>query len=210
MSAVERIIPLELAPNSPLLKEHLYRYLFALREIFPGETVLDAACGCGYGSAMLATKADDVIAIDKSKEAIQYAESHYAHDNITYLIEDLESNSILWSFLEVDVTVCLETLEHLVKPSEFLEKIKRITKRAIVLSTPIVPTRHINPYHLHDWTKEDIERMMQPWAVKTFEQQDIYGLWVFTRPGETGLRSRMKNIVLGVEAEVIRGNQQQT
>lgn len=200
--AIERIIPSEYDPGAPLVKEHIYRYLFALREVQDGETVLDAACGVGYGTAMLAERACEVIGIDNSREAIDYAEKHYHKPNIIYLLKDLDMEDI--SKLSVHVSVCLETLEHLKRPQDFLETLKKITSRAIVLSTPIVPTKHENQYHLHDWTQQDIERMMFPWPVKTFERQGIYGLWVFKGP-RTVLSGLFAGAKLGVEAEVIKG-----
>lgn len=197
--ALERIIPSELPQGSPLYLEHIERYLIAVREIENGDVVLDVACGVGYGSAMLAHRAYEVFGLDRDIEAIQYAEQHYQKDNITFIVGDLDSENDC--LIKCDVAVCLETLEHLQRPQEFLERLKDKASRAIVLSTPIVPTKEQNEYHLHDWTQQDIERMMEPWVVKHFEQQNqIYGIWTFVPPRQRHFASAVR---LGITAEVI-------
>ena len=47
--------------------EHWHRYLVAA-ELAGGKVVLDLACGEGYGSALLASKAVSVIGIDADSE----------------------------------------------------------------------------------------------------------------------------------------------
>ncbi|HET9189593.1 MAG TPA: SAM-dependent methyltransferase, partial [Rudaea sp.] len=52
--------------------EHWARYAFAL-ELARGKRVLDAACGEGYGSAMLAGAAASVLGVDIAADAIAHA-----------------------------------------------------------------------------------------------------------------------------------------
>ena len=56
--------------------EHWHRYVFA-RAFVRGKRVLDAACGEGYGSALLADEAASVVGIDVDAAAIQHARSRY-------------------------------------------------------------------------------------------------------------------------------------
>ena len=56
--------------------EHIHRYHFA-KQLVNNKVVLDAACGSGYGSALLAEEAKEVYGIDISEEAIEYARSNY-------------------------------------------------------------------------------------------------------------------------------------
>jgi len=53
MTYPERIVPDESAPGIVAL--HLKRYVFA-EPYCEGRTVLDAACGAGYGSAQLGAR----------------------------------------------------------------------------------------------------------------------------------------------------------
>ena len=50
--------------------EHWHRYALAARYA-AGRRVLDAACGEGYGSALLARHAKDVVGVDKALPGFQ-------------------------------------------------------------------------------------------------------------------------------------------
>src|SRR4051794_25457248 len=63
----ERADPDPSGPSGHNDLEHLSRYEWAA-SLITGGVVLDAACGTGYGSAMLATRGD-VKALDKDEEA---------------------------------------------------------------------------------------------------------------------------------------------
>ena len=54
--------------------EHWHRYKL-LESVVSGQTVLDAACGEGFGSALLAQWAQSVTGVDRDPKAIQHAQS---------------------------------------------------------------------------------------------------------------------------------------
>ena len=60
--------------------EHLHRYAM-LSEIVKGKTVLDIACGEGYGSNILSKNANKVIAIDIDAATIKKASIKYKKEN---------------------------------------------------------------------------------------------------------------------------------
>jgi len=96
--------------------KHIERYNFANKFVSQGDVVLDAACGIGYGSTILAENAKSVLSLDNSEEALEYCRVHWSAENITYDVIDLESdfqNDVNGKF---DVIVSLETLEHLQNP----------------------------------------------------------------------------------------------
>ena len=57
-------------------RDHVERYRFAASKL-PKGLVLDVACGCGYGSKLLHDAGFEVIGIDISEEAIEYAKTHH-------------------------------------------------------------------------------------------------------------------------------------
>ena len=61
--------------------EHMQRYK-SIISIIKDKKVLDAACGEGYGSNILAQYATSVVGIDVSNEAVQYAQEHYEKENL--------------------------------------------------------------------------------------------------------------------------------
>lgn len=89
--------------------EHMQRYEIA-SNLVEGKNVLDAACGEGYGSYILSKKAKNVMGIDISSEAIEYASEEYKNKNLKYICASieklpLEDNSI-------DIIISFETIEH--------------------------------------------------------------------------------------------------
>jgi 2-polyprenyl-3-methyl-5-hydroxy-6-metoxy-1,4-benzoquinol methylase len=65
--------------------EHWHRYCVAA-PLARGRIVLDAACGEGYGSALLARGAATVIGIDIGAEAIAHAQARYVAPNLSYVL----------------------------------------------------------------------------------------------------------------------------
>ena len=141
--------------------EHLSRYLFVCHYInLHGKTVLDIASGTGYGSSLMAQKAIQVIGVDISQEAVDYAANHYSLENLTFLQGDccqipIPDNSI-------DILVSFETLEHIDRHDKFFSEIKRVLHPdgfAIISSpnkrqyTDIPHT--INPYHVKELYNEE-------------------------------------------------------
>jgi SAM-dependent methyltransferase len=90
--------------------EHWHRYALAAQAA-GGRRVLDAACGEGYGSALLAQRAREVLGVDLSAEAVEHARTRYGHlpnlrfetGDVTALPARLGRFGLISSF---------ETLEH--------------------------------------------------------------------------------------------------
>src|SRR5437764_13098398 len=77
----ERVIPGQV--DVDLLNEHMARYTFAVR-LARGKRVLDAGCGAGYGSAELARVSAHVTGIDVAADAVEFARTNYAADNLSF------------------------------------------------------------------------------------------------------------------------------
>lgn len=132
-------------------KGHIDRYKMAEQWINDGDIVIDAACGIGYGSQILTENktiqyhgVDTVDAIDK-----QFLLNGW------FTAQDLNTWTPEFSF---DVAVCFETLEHLDNFDNMVSWSKK-ARRMIIVSVPTVPTKHMNEYHLHDFTVDDIVNM---------------------------------------------------
>jgi 2-polyprenyl-3-methyl-5-hydroxy-6-metoxy-1,4-benzoquinol methylase len=141
---VERISA-NMLPNE---RGHSYRYELAASWLEPGERVLDVACGIGYG-AKLMTDITPVkyVGVDKVVPDREFSQlgKFYAGVNLDTWVPDFG-----W-----DVSVCFETLEHVGDPQHLAEQVSK-AERLVIVSVPTRPTTHFNPYHLHDFTVEDI------------------------------------------------------
>ena len=150
----------QLAPELVgIRQDHVERYKFACQ--FVHGQIIDAACGCGYGSHMLATQADkpidSVLGLDISEEAIEYAKTHWGAPNLIFRQEDL-SNSIEPG----DWLVSFETLEHLDDPLDVLFGFFACEHAIVsVPNSREVPfDREQFPFHKKHYTKEELRDMM--------------------------------------------------
>ncbi len=131
--------------------EHLVRYFFA-SQFVKGKVVLDAACGSGYGSKILALAgAKKIIAIDIRKDVINYAKKTYSHPAIEYQVRDL--NELKLPKNSVDVIVSFETIEHVENPQKLMRLLKGFLSKdgVAIWSTPDKKhSTHDNEFHLHE------------------------------------------------------------
>ncbi|WP_342757077.1 methyltransferase domain-containing protein [Kineothrix sedimenti] len=147
--------------------EHYQRYE-SVQELVRHKTVLDAACGEGYGSNILASTAEKVIGLDISDEAVERAKIKYGDTaNLSFVIGSiaelpLEDNS-------VDIIVSFETIEHVAEELQvgFLREIGRVLKKdgILVMSTP---NKEIysdlynfkNEFHIKEFYKDEFIRFL--------------------------------------------------
>jgi len=83
--------------------------------------VIDAACGCGYGTRMLVDQggANYAVGIDVDVTAIEVAETYWTGCGVEFKREDIREVQFGLGF---DAVVSIETIEHVKDPSELLEK----------------------------------------------------------------------------------------
>jgi 2-polyprenyl-3-methyl-5-hydroxy-6-metoxy-1,4-benzoquinol methylase len=147
---------------------HVARYMWARRFVRPGDRVLDAACGLGYGSRVLAdgTLAESVHGVDVDPEAIAYAAEHYGADRsrLTFAAHDVASLGDL-AAASFDVIVSFETVEHLPDPERFLADGRRLLTPGgrFLCSIPNewLDERGVdpNPHHLHVFDRRRLEAL---------------------------------------------------
>lgn len=147
---------------------HMARYHLAAGYIRDGDTVLDAACGMGYGSHLLAwqSAAAHVIGADLDRESVLYATDNFSdrEGRLSFRVADAQQLDFLPDN-SVDLFVSFETLEHVPNPQQLIAEAKRVLRpggRFIVS----VPNQWVNedgvdpnPHHLHvyDWARLAIE-----------------------------------------------------
>ncbi len=161
----ERVVPGQV--NDDLWAEHFSRYAFACR--FAAHTrSLDIGCGTGYGTHELARAASSVIGVDVAKEAIGYAQSHYAAPNTTFL--QASATKLPFSDGAFDLISAFEVIEHLEDWKSLLAEARRLLAPAgvFLVSTPnklyYAETRELegpNPYHTHEFEFEEFRSALE-------------------------------------------------
>lgn len=131
----ERFIPNRMQALAEI--EHMHRY-YAIKDILGGKTVLDAACGTGYGSSIISSTAKTVYGIDISEEAIAYAEENYGSESVMFVQGSIDTLPFPDNMF--DSVVSFETIEHVdgLTQERFLDEIYRVLKPEgfLIMSTP--------------------------------------------------------------------------
>jgi len=144
--------------------EHLHRYALA-RELVGGKQVLDAACGEGYGSALLAGAAEAVCGVDRSEETIAHARRRYRAANLTFQVADCLD--LPFDADRFDCVVSFETLEHLADHEGLLQEFRRVLRPEgfLLLSSPDRAVysdqlQNRNEYHIRELYREELESLL--------------------------------------------------
>jgi len=158
-----------------IVQEHIARYIFANNYV-QNKIVLDAACGSGYGSYMMAQTAKTVYGVDISDTALNTATKLYHAENIIYSKGDIRI--LNFQNNTFDIIVSFETIEHILQGSEFLRECHRVLKPGglLIISTPNAavssPRGHIkNPYHLVEYLPDEFLNLL--WD--QFSNAKLYG-----------------------------------
>ena len=144
--------------------EHYHRYAFAKR-LVADKSVLDIACGEGYGSHILAQYAKTVVGIDIDGVSVAHAKTQYNRNNLTYIVGSCLS--IPLDDASIDVVVSFETLEHLAQQQEMLAEINRVltSDGLLIISTPDKKyysdaTGFTNEFHIKELYKHEFKQLL--------------------------------------------------
>jgi hypothetical protein len=151
---------------------HVARYQYAAEHIRPGETVNDIACGTGYGAQLL-----------RHAAYRGYDRAGVPDPAMPGIFHTADLDDLNWAPQEADVTVCFETLEHVKDPARLAAVIAVASRRAVLVSVPVVPTTQENPYHLHDFTTADIPPLFRGFEVADEwpQPEELSHVWLLER-----------------------------
>ncbi len=138
------------------------RYDFAIKCLISRKvpaSVIDLGCGMGYGCHLMRKAGFDVMGIDNSQEAIDYAKETYPGN---YEVRDLEKMDKEFS-KNYQVAVCLEVLCHLKDPQKFIDN---LDVKDLIISAPIDPNQNDGyPWRLHNLSEEQFKGMLKDWKI---------------------------------------------
>jgi len=146
--------------------EHFHRYVLAAHWC-ADKCTLDAACGEGYGTALLANSAASVEGVDISEQAIKHARQRYgglmgANFNVA------DCTKLPFDDNEFDRVVSFETLEHLEAHDQLLTEFRRVLKPDgfLILSSPDKAIysdgqNAVNEYHVKELYRSELETLIQ-------------------------------------------------
>jgi len=154
--------------------EHFQRYKF-FESYYANKSVLDAACGTGYGSHFIAqSQAKSVLGIDISDEAIAFCNGHYKAANLQYRKFDCSKVNELPE--KSELAISFETIEHLHDPEAFIKNMRDALVKGgtFICSTPNKDRSHgaggHNPYHPSELEWEEFKVIFE----KYFSIEAVY------------------------------------
>jgi SAM-dependent methyltransferase len=159
-----------------VLYEHLHRYYFAA-DLADGRRVLDLGSGEGYGSAILAERAKEVLGIELDSQAVEHASTNYPFDNLEFRqgsvleLDDLPDASF-------DLVICYEVIEHITGHDELLSVVRRVLAPdgLFVVSTPdreiySEAADYHNPYHVKELSRPEFDDLLS----RFFSHHGLWG-----------------------------------
>ena len=161
--------------------EHWHRYVFAAR-FARDKRVIDAACGEGYGAALLARAARDVTGFDIAESAIAHARARYA-DVSNLRFEQADVTALDLAPGSIDVVVSFETLEHVHEQERMLAGFARALTDdgLLIVSSPDKrtysdATGFRNEHHVKELYRDELEALLGRHfgAVRLFGQKLLF------------------------------------
>lgn len=157
------------------LEEHAQRYDFAAARMRRGGRVLDAGCGVGYGTAMLADAgASLAVGVDIAAEAITVARQQFSRPNAIFVQEDCMELAESARHAPFDCIVNLENLEHVGDAGRFLDRVVSLLAPdgVFVVSTPnrtamnrmrgaVPDAPTTNPFHVVEWSSPELRELLR-------------------------------------------------
>lgn len=154
-----------------IITQHVQRYFFAERFIARRRralTILDAACGTGYGTYILAGRKRDTqrtaIGVDIDAPSIAHARAQFTRPGLSY--RQADCLALPWDTPTFDLIASFETLEHFNQAdgARFVQRLAAILRPGglLVLSSPAPhsETAMATPFHHHEYTLAELETVL--------------------------------------------------
>lgn len=155
----ERFVPGEMR-GQLVEAEHLARYWLA-QSLASGRRVLDAGCGTGYGTQMIADSgATSTVGVDISEAALGAA-SERIDERVR--LEQGDLCDLPFADASFDLVVCFEAIEHVIDPERALDELRRVLSGTGILVISSPNRREYpagNPHHAHEYVPEELQEAL--------------------------------------------------
>jgi 2-polyprenyl-3-methyl-5-hydroxy-6-metoxy-1,4-benzoquinol methylase len=189
MDVIERLTLEAAQADTMLACEHRHRYQFAAA-LCAGQRVLDLCCGSGYGTAILAGAAREVVGVDNDLATIEIAGQTVGGDAPNVSFEVADAVTFLHSDLTArfDVAVCFEGLEHLQDLDRALALLLEHAGRGLRIVAS-VPNGKLfaeqNPFHVTEFGYDDAIAAFAPFGSAVMVPQFLAEGSLICPPGAT-------------------------
>lgn len=175
---------------------HTHYHDFFIKNIHPGQKVLDIGCGNGFMSYDMVNQVSEVrvMGIELNEANIKFARAHYQHHNLIFIHGDALKELPNERF---DVVTLSNVLEHIEPRVEFLKKImQQIRPKRFIIRVPLferdwrVPLKkelgidyRLDPTHFVEYTQEGyFEELRQAGLKVTYVEFRWGEIWSVVEP----------------------------
>ncbi|MBA1141746.1 class I SAM-dependent methyltransferase [Mesorhizobium neociceri] len=143
-------------------RDHVARYEFAAKQVSKRGSIVDLACGVGYGCAILADAGHSVVGIDRSQAAIDYGKAHFRRGKVALLAADV-MDVAGYTDNAFAAAVCFETIEHLADPLPMLKALHAVAPKLIasVPNEAVFPHRGRILHHHRHYTRAEFAELLE-------------------------------------------------
>lgn len=161
---------------------------FLLQRVKPGDRVLDLGCKYGEISALVAGKAQRVIAVDHDASALEKARTDHPAANLEFIHAD--AFEVLQREKDpMDVVILSHILEHLEKPEEMLQRLKAHATHCYI-ELPDLDASYLNHYrqlvgarlqytdndHIWEFDRDSLGEVIEGAGWRVLESEYRYGV----------------------------------
>lgn len=180
--------------------KHIKYHDLFIKNIKPYENVLDIGSGNGFLSYDMAKKVKGakVTGIERNEKNLEFARSHYKHNNLKFIKGDVSKELPAGKF---DVITLSNVLEHIEKRVNFLETLQRcFNPKRFIIRVPLferdwrVPLKkelgidyRLDPTHFIEYTKESFLDELKHAGLKTLKIEYRWSeIWCVAAPRKKG------------------------
>lgn len=186
---------------------HLARYHW-VRQFIKSKSVLDAGCGSGYGSSILAKYVKKYVGVDISENAILFANKKYKRRNIRFLNADLTKGVNLDE--KFDVIISFDVLEHIKNADRYMKTLVNFLddNGTLIIETPNALLQELysvghNPFHFKEYSPKELKDLVSPY----FDEVEFVGHSIINKFKDERWKSKVKEAKMASNAQMVVGNQ---